>query len=874
MAWTFNASGTASNGNNASSLTPGLPAGWAAGDLHILVFSNYGGTDARAPQKPDGWNSIGGDNGWNNADRAGSCCAVYWRLAQAGDGAPTLTLSGTGVSGDTQLSRIHGFRPAYKPGLINVTGSTSTNASADNVGAISGIDPDVGDLALIVAAKTNDWNGTATLASWTLATQNESTTGNDAGNALLYQLASDGAATGNLTVADNGGTASNGLGFGILVTFRETKFADVRQAIINHIDSAQSEAHGWDADVKAACLADLTCVVRTSDTVVTVTLPAVSTYDITAQETITATAPAEAVAGGADIIATPTFTVDPGTGAQAVTTPTVASTAALYAMAVAVGAVTLSAPAIASGGQVFAPTVQQVVAAPTIPAGSILYAPTVAPGAVAVILPTIASGEAPYSPTVAPGAVELAAPFIDSSEVLYEPSVIAGEGNAYPPSIASTAALYAPSLTVGPVALALPTIASGSVLYAPNTAYVILAPTLASGSVTYAPGPLTQIQSLSVPFISSGAQTYAPGLIVGPVALTLPFLASGAQLDAPMAAYAIGMPAIVSAALVVAPATSYAVGAPTIGSGSTIFAPAIAVGAVAVNLPTIASGSMVWRPSLILPGHLIDVTANQAVYAFAASARAFDLLASWPGHDDYDRIILAAAPLAYWDCNEKTGLIAHDRSGYGRDANITGGVTLGEPGLSPDSTAFRGNGSSGIVTGPAIALPATFSFECLFKPAAAQYANIRLLGEYGAIPARLTLLAQIPAPNNYDCPYLYWNGVGSGRNTSLVIGSWVHLVGVADGTKCIVYVDTVPAGPSGAYSTPPTLSALCFLGGQGTFANGWIQRVSVYDYALSPTQVAAHFAALTAGLVVRSASVSSAAYLASVRTIDLTASQE
>lgn len=80
-----------------------------------------------------------------------------------------------------------------------------------------------------------------------------------------------------------------------------------RQAIINGIDSAQAEATGWDAVVKAGISVD--DVVRTGPTIVTITLPAFSTYSITAQETITATIPATALTGAAQIVASPTFTV-------------------------------------------------------------------------------------------------------------------------------------------------------------------------------------------------------------------------------------------------------------------------------------------------------------------------------------------------------------------------------------------------------------------------------------------------------------------------------------------------------------------------------------------------------------------------------------
>jgi len=82
-----------------------------------------------------------------------------------------------------------------------------------------------------------------------------------------------------------------------------------RQNIIDGLDSAQAEGTGWDAEVKANEVVG--AVVRTSSTVVTVTLSAAASYDITAQETITATIPATALVTSASaVIASPTFTVD------------------------------------------------------------------------------------------------------------------------------------------------------------------------------------------------------------------------------------------------------------------------------------------------------------------------------------------------------------------------------------------------------------------------------------------------------------------------------------------------------------------------------------------------------------------------------------
>ena len=82
-----------------------------------------------------------------------------------------------------------------------------------------------------------------------------------------------------------------------------------RQNIINGLDSAQSELLGWDNVVKA--LQGVGGVVRTSNTVVTITLDAQLTYNITAQETITVTVPTSAIlTSSIAVVGTPTFTVD------------------------------------------------------------------------------------------------------------------------------------------------------------------------------------------------------------------------------------------------------------------------------------------------------------------------------------------------------------------------------------------------------------------------------------------------------------------------------------------------------------------------------------------------------------------------------------
>jgi hypothetical protein len=211
-AWTYVAAGTAATGNNATSLAPGLPSGWVPGDLHILQFQNFGGSvNARVPSA-SGWTQLASFQ--NGTSRH----ALWYRVAQSGDTAPTVTLTGTGVSQDTQLARVHGFRPSGSA-VLRVTGATTTNASADNIGPIAAISPTVGDLVIVSGGKNNDFNGTGVASGYTQSAMTESTTGNDAGMSLLYDLSAAGGSTGTITITDNGGTASTGVGLGVMVAF-------------------------------------------------------------------------------------------------------------------------------------------------------------------------------------------------------------------------------------------------------------------------------------------------------------------------------------------------------------------------------------------------------------------------------------------------------------------------------------------------------------------------------------------------------------------------------------------------------------------------------------------------------------------------------
>jgi hypothetical protein len=91
--------------------------------------------------------------------------------------------------------------------------------------------------------------------------------------------------TGGLTVI---ATISNGT-WGATVGQNNQITTD----LLAGLDSAQSEAHGWDAEVKPALTYAM--LTRNSSTQITLVLPARSAYDITVSETVTWTIPDSAV---------------------------------------------------------------------------------------------------------------------------------------------------------------------------------------------------------------------------------------------------------------------------------------------------------------------------------------------------------------------------------------------------------------------------------------------------------------------------------------------------------------------------------------------------------------------------------------------------
>lgn len=174
--------GAVSHANNAS-VTPGLPAGLATGDLMFMLVA-IRSTGGAAPNTPTGW--------WPLSSSTN--VALYAKLAGAGEAAPTVTFSG-GAAGDDTSGQIAAFRPSspllttLSPGDLLSVEAWQTNASGQDIAyrpvpLVDGFTDNA--LILYLGWKQDDWTSVA--SPGTEIDEPDTVTGNDQGIVWAYQI--------------------------------------------------------------------------------------------------------------------------------------------------------------------------------------------------------------------------------------------------------------------------------------------------------------------------------------------------------------------------------------------------------------------------------------------------------------------------------------------------------------------------------------------------------------------------------------------------------------------------------------------------------------------------------------------------------------
>jgi hypothetical protein len=220
----------------------------------------------------------------------------------------------------------------------------------------------------------------------------------------------------------------------------------------------------------------------------------------------------------------------------------------------------------------------------------------------------------------------------------------------------------------------------------------------------------------------------------------------------------------------------------------------------------------------------------------------------------YVASVLADTPVAYYRLDDTTGTTARDVTKHGYDGTYEGGVTLGVPGVLTDDTAAAFDGTSGIVRvgpNPSFDGKAPFSLEAWIRPAAlsAGFRGVVSNETTTTTTNRGGFLMYVEATPDASAGFERWGANVSNPTVavpSLQVGAWVHLVGTFDGKVIGFYLNGAPVDSySGAPVSIPqpytfVIGAL-FSGAQPTFFDGAIDEVAVYDHALAPRCVLAHY---------------------------------
>jgi hypothetical protein len=231
LTWTFVGVGTAAHANNASVTGAGMPTGWQAGDLLLmLTASRATGVNSTTPA---GWQRLGGSG---NVE-------IMARKAQTGDTAPTVVFPGT-VAGDDNSVQLCAFRPS----TVFATSSVLTdfvikedwltNASAQDIATpASWLQPQwtADSLILYVGWKQDDWTSVA--SPGTEIGEPDTTTGNDQGMVWSYTIQTARTAIAANSFVVTGGASAVSKGGVLVINPRQQQFTVTRS--VNGIVKSQ-----------------------------------------------------------------------------------------------------------------------------------------------------------------------------------------------------------------------------------------------------------------------------------------------------------------------------------------------------------------------------------------------------------------------------------------------------------------------------------------------------------------------------------------------------------------------------------------------------------------------------------------------------------
>ena len=279
----------AASSTNGTEPTPALPASLSAVDIMILAFYSRDDTNGTM-SLPVAWTQL------VNTRTTGGLLAVYYRVWQSGDAAPTITLTNhtTGTSGESAIAQIMAYAGGNTASPWDLVGTVSTNASQQNIGAIANAGVmGAEDMVLVVGGKRDDWTSVATLTgdglTWNEIGEPDTTSGADAGLVWNYAL-NPGTflSLTNKTFTVTGGAAATGMG--VMITMNVSpNFGTSAQTLADFTSSASGSSVSNVSGTVATTLAAFTSAASGTETFTGTSAQTLAAFtsSVTALETFT-----------------------------------------------------------------------------------------------------------------------------------------------------------------------------------------------------------------------------------------------------------------------------------------------------------------------------------------------------------------------------------------------------------------------------------------------------------------------------------------------------------------------------------------------------------------------------------------------------------
>jgi hypothetical protein len=227
-------------------------------------------------------------------------------------------------------------------------------------------------------------------------------------------------------------------------------------------------------------------------------------------------------------------------------------------------------------------------------------------------------------------------------------------------------------------------------------------------------------------------------------------------------------------------------------------------------------------------------------------------LSGGPAKADYPSTILADGPIAYYRLGETGGLIGADSSGNGLGGIYYEGVTFGTPGaIAGDSNpAVTFDGTSGHLRVLSTVGDGDFSIELWMNTTVDSLMGAQAYQGTGLVWSDVAGVANdwIVGYLNDAAAFFTGNPDDTIMGTTLLNdGNWHHIVATRMlGGEKDLYVDGQMENNGVTNSNPLNANPIIDIGGNTLdhrYFSGSLDEVAIYQVALTPAQVLAHYKA-------------------------------